>query len=210
MTGPYEWNPMPHVLDVRCPKCQQPALFEFSEVVTIHRRDHIPYFEESSLFEYRMFDGGACGRWHGAIYYSLLHGPPETTISSLPPGYSPSDWKHSRYLCRRHGTGDGAVACNGCGLRSRHYLEWPNEALFQIDYRGQVLWAFHEESAQELRNYIASDDRNREGYRWELFLRHVPTTFLTAKARDAVVKRLDRLLLLPGPLPQAPMSQSET
>jgi hypothetical protein len=57
-----------------------------------------------------------------------------------------------------------------------------------------VLWAFHRESAQELRKYLASEDRNRERYRWELFLRHIPATFMTAKARDAVVKRLDRIL----------------
>jgi hypothetical protein len=88
----------------------------------------------------------------------------------------------------------GAVACNACGLRARHCLDWPKDALFQIDYCGHVLWAFHRESAQELRSYIASEDRDREGYRWELFLRHIPTTFLTAKARDAVVKRLDRIL----------------
>ncbi len=194
MTGPYEWNPMPHVLDVACPKCRGAALFEFAEVVRIQRRDDIPYFEESSLFEYRMFDGGAQGRWHGAIYFSLLHGPPETTISNLPPGYSPSDWKRSKYLYRSHGTDMGAVACNACGLRARHCLDWPKDALFQIDYRGHVLWAFHRESAQELRNYIASEGRDRGGYRWELFLRHIPTTFLTAKARDAVIKRLDRIL----------------
>jgi hypothetical protein len=66
--------------------------------------------------------------------------------------------------------------------------------LFQIDYRGQVLWAYHRESAQELRSYIASEDRSREGYRWECFLWHIPTAFLTAKARDAVVERLDRIL----------------
>jgi hypothetical protein len=35
MTGPCEWNPMPHVLDVNCPKCRGPAVFEFAEVVRI-------------------------------------------------------------------------------------------------------------------------------------------------------------------------------
>ncbi|MCA9564451.1 MAG: hypothetical protein KC561_13235, partial [Myxococcales bacterium] len=194
MTGPYEWNPMPHVLDVACPTCRSAALFEFAEVVRIHRRDDIPFFEESSLFEHQMFDGGAQGRWHGAVYYSLLHGPAETTIDNLPAGYAPSDWNHSTFLYRSHGTDEGAVACGGCGRRARHHLDWPSDALFQIAYRGQVLWAFHRESAQELRDYVASANRNRQGYRWELFLRHVPTVFLTAKARETVVKRLDRIL----------------
>lgn len=194
MTGPYEWNPMPHVLDVRCPTCRNPAAFEFAEIVRIQRRDDVRYFQDSSWFEYRMFDGGVQGRWHGAVYYALLHGPPESTIRNLPPGYSPADWQHSPYLYRSHGTDEGAVACNVCGLRARHGLDWPNDAWFQIEYRGQVLWAFHRESAEELRKYIASEDRSREGYRWALFLRHIPTPFLTAKAREAVVQRLDRLL----------------
>lgn len=193
MTGPYEWNPMPHVLEVNCPKCGAPAVFEFAEVVRIQRREDIPYFENSSLFEYCKFQGSG-GRWHGAVYYALLHGPPGGTITNLPAGYSPSDWNHSRYLYRSHGTDVGAVACDACGLRTRHNLQWPSDARFQIDYRGQVLWAFHRESAQELRRYIASNDRNRENYRWEAFLRHVPTEFLTAKARETVVKRLDRIL----------------
>lgn len=194
MTGPYEWNPMPHVLEVRCPKCRGPAVFEFAEVVRIQRRDDIPYFESSSLFEYRKFEGGTQGRWHGAVYYALLHGPPETTISGLPAGYSLSDWNHSKYLYRSHGTDEGAVACEACGLRTRHGLEWPNDARFRIDYRRQILWAFHRESALELRRYIASENRNRECLRWKAFLRHVPTVFLTAKARETVVKRLDRIL----------------
>jgi hypothetical protein len=194
MTGPYEWNPMPHVLDVSCPNCREPAVFEFAEVVRIHRLEDIPYFDNSFLFEYRKFDNGAQGRWHGALYYALLHGPPETTINNLPAGYRPSDWNHSKYLYRSHGTDEGAVACEACGLRTRHGLDWPNDARFQIDHRGQVLWAFHRESAHELRRYIASEDRNRQGYRWELFLRHVPTAFLTAKARETIVKRLDRIL----------------
>ncbi|MBX3204731.1 MAG: hypothetical protein KF764_06665 [Labilithrix sp.] len=185
---------MPHVLDVSCPKCRGPAEFEFAEVVRIQRRDDIPYFENSSLFEYRKLDGGDQGKWHGAVYYALLHGPPETTIRNLPSGYSPSDWNHSKYLYRSHGTDEGAIACEACGLRAPHCLEWPNDARFRIEYRGKMLWAFHRESAQELRRYIASEDRNREGYRWKTFLRHLPTTFLTAKARDSVVKRLDRIL----------------
>lgn len=194
MTGAYEWNPMPHVLDVICPRCQGPAVFEFAEVVRVRQRGDIPFFAQSSLFVLREFDGGVQGKWRGAVYYALLHGPPETTIGDLPAGYSPSDWRHSKYLYRSDGTDDGAVACNACGLRARHCLDWPNDARFKIEYRGQVLWAFHRESAQDLRRYLASDDRDREGYRWASFLLHVPSVFLSAKAREGIVKRLDRVL----------------
>jgi hypothetical protein len=194
MTGTYDWNPMPHTVDTRCPTCGEAAVFEFVEVVRIRLRADITFFQDSPLFEYRAFDGGVGGRWHGAVYYALLHGPPETTIRDLPSGYSPSDWSHPKYLYRSVGIDEGAVACQACGRRQRHTLRWPQDARFQVEYRGQVLWAFHRESAQELRRYIASEQRDRQGYRWELFLRHVPKVFLGAKARETVVKRLDRLL----------------
>ncbi len=36
MTEAYDWNPMPHKLDIRCPSCSSRAVFEFAEVVKIN------------------------------------------------------------------------------------------------------------------------------------------------------------------------------
>ncbi|AKV01372.1 hypothetical protein AKJ09_08035 [Labilithrix luteola] len=57
-----------------------------------------------------------------------------------------------------------------------------------------MLWAFHRESAEYLRRFLASAARDHERYRWANFLLHVPDVFLSAKARETVVKRLDRIL----------------
>ena len=91
MTGTYEWNPMPHVLDVRCPGCGEAARFEFAEVVRIRLRDEIAFFQQSQQFDYH-FLSGTCGNWHGAFYFQGLHGPPASVIRNLPRGYASSDW----------------------------------------------------------------------------------------------------------------------
>jgi hypothetical protein len=193
MTGTYDWNPMPHVVEVRCPDCRSPATFEFAEVVRIRRKGEIPLFQKHRLLEYGILDGrAAAGRWHGAIFYAGLHARGTSALRGLPDGYSPSDWNHSRYFFRSHPLGLGAVVCPNCHVRRKHALHWPSDARFQIVYRGQCLWAFNRESAVALRDYVASGSRKRS--KWSSFLLHVPRTFLTAKARSHVVTLLDRVL----------------
>lgn len=195
MTGTYDWNPMPHVLDVRCPSCQGCARFEFAEMVQIHRRDDLQFFRGSQKFEYAFLSGApGGGRWHGAFYFAGLHGSPSSIIHDLPDGYAAKDWEHSQYLYRQGGHDLGSITCRACRLRKRHELSWPADAYYQFEFRGGVLWAFHRESAQELREYVSSASRKREGYRWRNFLLHVPSKFLSAKSRAAVVKGLERLL----------------
>ncbi len=193
MTHPAEWNPIPHRLDVRCPACARGAEFEFAEVVRIERKADIPAFEAHSQLEYHRFTNPSLGQdWHGAVFFAGLHGSAQT-LRDLPDGYYSTDWEHPRYLRAEVGLGWGSVRCS-CGLRQKHTLNWPLEAYYQVEYRGHGLWAFHREAAIDLRNYVASEHRVRSNYRWEAMLRHVPSAFLAAKARDTVVKRLDRLL----------------
>jgi hypothetical protein len=94
MTGTYDWNPMPHVLEVRCPDCRRPATFEFAEVVRIRRKGEIPLFQKHRLLEYVILDGrGAAGRWHGAIFYAGLHARGTSALRGLPDG-SPAENTH--------------------------------------------------------------------------------------------------------------------
>jgi len=58
MTAPYEWNSMPHVLDIRCPACGRQATFEFAEIVKIAEKKDVPFFQNHRLFEYRFFRTG--------------------------------------------------------------------------------------------------------------------------------------------------------
>ena len=88
----------------------------------------------------------------------------------------------------------GSVDCTQCGLRQFHQLKWPQDAYYQIEYKGQLLWAFQRETANELKEYILSRDRDRTKFQWQFFLLHVPTIFLKQNARDEIVKKLEKLL----------------
>ncbi len=194
MTGIYDWNPMPHKVDVKCPCCVSKAAFEFAEVVRISKKEDVPFFQASEQFEYRRFQD-SCGHfWHGALYFAGLHGSPSRALLSLPEGYSPTNWQHSKYLYRSHGTDLGAVSCPRCGKRSKHQLRWPADAYYSITYKGDELWAFNRESAIELIDYIGGNSRNVSKYRWSNFLLHIPSIFKSHKARAEVTKRLGRLL----------------
>jgi hypothetical protein len=207
MTGTYEWNPMPHQVDVKCPRCGLRAEFEFAEVRRIERKEDIAFFEKSTQFEYRQFQD-ACGHhWHGAIWYAGLHGDPCTAVDGLPPGYTPGDWSHSKYACRSHGLDIGSVRCGHCHRRGLHKLAWPADAWYAVPHRGQLLWAFHRESALELHDYLLSAARDVSRYRWPSFLLHIPTAFKTHKARDAVCTRLQRLLADSARSPARPASR---
>lgn len=194
MTGTYEWNPMPHKVDVKCPHCGERAEFEFAEICRITLKAEVEFFKSSPLFEYRQFQD-SCGHfWHGAIYYPGLHGDAQSAIHGLPPGYERGDWAHSKYLYRSHGMDIGSVRCEHCHLRARHDLKWPDHAYYSVSHKNHVLWAFDRDSATDLKDYLLSKSREVSRYRWSSFLLHIPTIFKTHKAREAVSKQLLRLL----------------
>lgn len=194
MTGPYEWTPIPHRVDVVCPACRHRAEFEFAEVVRIKLKSDVPFFQQSSVFEHQKFHDYSGHFWHGALYFQGLHGDPRQAIHELPAGYSAEEWDHSKYLRNRAGWPMGSIRCGSCHMRRKHELNWPEEAYFSVAYRNHVLWAFHRESAAELLEYLLSTERDNSQYRWRYFLRHVPTVFKVRKARDAVTKQLSKLL----------------
>jgi hypothetical protein len=194
MTGTYDWNPMPHQVDIKCPSCGERTIFEFAEIVKISLKKDITYFEDSDLFDYSIFKDSCGHKWHGAIYYANLHGNSTATIRDLPVGYKPDDWNHSKYLIRSHGTDLGAFCCDHCYARQPYILQWPKDAFYSISYKGEVLWAFNRESAIELRDYIASIDRETHNYKWASFLLHIPTSFKKQNARDNIVKQINRAL----------------
>lgn len=194
MTGTYESNSIPHHLDIKCPKCQGCAEFEFAEIVRINLKSEVEFFQKSSIFEYQQFQD-SCGHiWHGALYFEALHGSPNLAIHDLPPGYAPDDWAHSKYLRSRREFPVGALRCSHCGTRAKHELAWPGDAYYSVGHRSQILWAYHRESAVELAQYLSSTARDISKYRWRSFLLHVPTTFKVRKAREAIVKQMSKLL----------------
>lgn len=133
---------------------------------------------------------------NGTVHcFSLgYNGRTVNTIRELPEGYAPSDWAHSQYVYRSSNLDIGSTDCDQCGNRQLHQLKWPQDAYYQIEYKGQILWAFNRETAKELKEYILSVDRDRTKFQWQSFLLHVPTVFLKQNSRDEIVKKLKKLL----------------
>ncbi len=190
----YDWNPMPHKVDIKCPDCLGHAIFEFAEIVKIEQKKDVPFFESSDIFDYHIFKDSCGHKWHGAIYYALLHGRSTQAITNLPEGYMPSNWDHSKYLKRNHRLDLGAYSCSACHSRKKYILNWPYDAYYSVTYKGQQLWAFNHESSLELRDFIASNDRKTVNYSWSSFLLHIPALFKKKSARENIVKQINRLL----------------
>ena len=193
MTVAYEFNPMPYVVAVRCPGCGGEASFEFAEIVEIKSRNDIEYFETSKSFEYAKVQAAHGQHINAAIYFHGLRSSTMDAVDDLPEDYKASDWHHSASHGSPRSIDLGTVVCTACGTRRKHTLNWPQEAYYQIEHRGDVLWAFDRECTSELLAFITSDDRKRDDYRYRLFLMKVPGVFLGKKVRGAISKKLQGL-----------------
>ncbi len=196
MSQKLPWNPMPHVLDINCPSCGKPAIFEFAETVRIALKQDIVFFQDSDLFECRRFQDSCGHYWHGAVFYALLHGGSTAVIEALPKGYLPAQWDHPSSLTRHRDTPLGAYRCGQCHEGGTHTLDWPHDAQYSMAYKGHVLWAFNRDSAVALRDFLSSNHRSTVNSRWQRFLSHVPTRFKDRKARARLVQLIERLLVV--------------
>jgi hypothetical protein len=87
------------------------------------------------------------------------------------------------------------IRCTDCHLVGLHDLEWPADAFYQWHVHGVPLWAWSEEHARVLMDYIASGDRNPDKYPYYAgLLRKLPAAVTVAKARDDVVHHIRRSL----------------
>ena len=194
MTLPYQDNPITHVVAIACPNCRKEAFFEFAEYVKIRLRKDVSYFQNSKYFEHRKVRNSDGQGVNLAVFFHKLQGHGLPAIDDLPAGYAMSDWTHYDHLYRSFKYNWGTAFCISCGLRRKHELSWPQEAYFQIVYKGHVLWAFDRRCAGELLNFIQSKDRDRSKYNHSTFLLKLPPQFLAKNARDTVVKRLTQKL----------------
>jgi hypothetical protein len=194
MSEAYDWNPMPHKVDIKCPLCDGHAIFEFAEIVRIEQKKDVQFFDSSDKFDYHMFKDSCGHKWHGAVYFASLHGGSTKALTNLPEGYSSKNWDHSKYLMRNHGLDIGAFTCSACHSREKYLLQWPSDAFYSITYKSQQLWAFNRESSVDLRDFIASNDRKTGDYNWASFLLHIPTLFKKHNAREHIVKKINKML----------------
>lgn len=79
--------------------------------------------------------------------------------------------------------------------RGRDAGRGEEDRFFQVEFRGQTLWAANRDHALALIEFIEGSDRRRlPDDVTRAWARRIPTHFLTAKGRETIVKRLRRLI----------------
>jgi hypothetical protein len=87
----------------------------------------------------------------------------------------------------------GVVRCPSCALVARHDLKWPDDAFWRWDVSGSVLWAWSRGHAAAIRDYVDQTHRDASAFpEWRWALQHLPKEFLSAHARDEVVRKINR------------------
>jgi predicted RNA-binding Zn-ribbon protein involved in translation (DUF1610 family) len=195
MTHIYDWDIAPETIAIRCPKCGSEAVFrspftvltylpQGSRWVRLARgypSSQVPP-EEALIDLAMMYPETHIENWLGS--YVLVHFPtifPWTPPAAKQPYEPEREW--------------GVSSCPNCGYQGKHRLSWPDDAYYVTDFKGHALWAWSRGHAQALKTFVESKDRNPRDYPgYFLFLLHIPEVFLLAKNRDAVTKRLKRML----------------
>ena len=92
----------------------------------------------------------ACPSCGGEAVFRTRHDKPLPVMrAGEAPGRAVADWS-------------GQLHCPACARRSPHVLVWPDQAYYQVEHRGQVLWALDRPMMQTFRNVIAAGaDRAR-------------------------------------------------
>ena len=174
---------VPPLIHVSCPSCSGRA--EFWQAVPILFRTNSQYREAALLSCF------LCHSWNTARGFGSAEGWYFPELDSL----SGDEWSPET---RRHfGLNKlGTLRCTTCCLKHKRRLCWPEDAYYQCEVRGDRLWAWSEEHAQMLRDFIQCKRRLKPAQEIENqpFLKVIPTKFLVAKNRKSVLQQLNRLL----------------
>ncbi len=142
----------------------------------------------TGIYEHPLLAGAmdiACPHCQGRAVFSTTHGLPlPVSLRQADGTILPDNW-------------DGRVRCSACGHAAAHALDWPAQAWFQIEHKGQVLWAKDAATLAEIRRFIAAGaGRNALGKTSEYarFLLRIPSIFLSAQARVPVLRKIDKRL----------------
>jgi hypothetical protein len=174
MTEIYSYNPQPDVITVRCPRCSSAATFRFPFTFLSDRASDLPAIEAARQDPTVTVEHW--GGWHVVVHFPRIF-----------PWETPSNGYQRANL--------GVCACSRCGYLARRKLSWPADAYFACEVKGKQLWAWNREHALAIKSFIESKERKPWRHRgYALSLLHIPTIFLLAKNRDAVVRRLQRIL----------------
>ena len=161
-------------IDISCPSCSSRALFHEPFEFVGSNRDLVgrPYHEWGGWKVIELFP--SVYKWQ----------PPKTSSQYLRGG---GDNGLGGYpLLHR-----GLYQCDHCHNNQKHTLDWPRDAFWSWDIRGNQLWAWDANHAQRILDYIQPLSRIQcVSYD----LRYIPKEFLTAKVRELVVRRITKSL----------------
>ncbi|MFT5358568.1 MAG: hypothetical protein ACI9KE_005807 [Polyangiales bacterium] len=186
MTDVNKHNPYPEIATIRCPRCANAT--EFRRAVSLTNGKSWAWWQPRLwpcaaatdwTAKERWAPGDPQPGWRGWIV--IEHDPSLYRWKQPTHGYTAND--------------DGVVSCIICVGRRKHVLDWPSDAYYRFDLPQGSLWAWSREGAEALIEFIASTKRDcgAHGPHY-LFLRHIPSAFLGAKDRQAIVSRLRREL----------------
>lgn len=173
-------------LTLVCAACRGPALADFVRYCPVRAGDEALFRDLPGITISRRPapDDGflAC--------YRPVPGAPDLRDRVLPGTYGFADWAFSLR------SSDAVLTCLRCGTVQTRAVSLPEEYFYQVEYRGKPLRAGSRAQAQDLLAFIDGNDRRRKPWKdyttqqGASFLSRIPTHFLTAKARDIIVKRL--------------------
>ena len=160
--------------DVRCPSCGGRARWDTAfETVPTRRGRPIPDDDPRPVHQW--------GGWF------LRERFPAVFPWRAPPGRSENYLVHGEF---------GVVRCPECHLVAPRPLCWPDDAFFQWQIRGTLLWAWNADHARVLLDYIGSELRDPWRYRggYGRGLQKLPSRVLAARNRDVGVRRITETL----------------
>ncbi|MBC7809897.1 MAG: hypothetical protein H7175_02050 [Burkholderiales bacterium] len=156
-------NGEPAYIQIHCPRCGKRARLDES-------------FEFTMPQEEKIDTQGKVHRWGGWLVVEKY--------PNLVPWVTPGSGVSYQHWSR------GVVKCPHCHLVAEKALEWPADAFYKWPLRGDlVLWAYNEEHARAILDYVGSKSRKPSGD-YAAHLRKIPKEMLSAKARETLVKQL--------------------
>ncbi len=141
----------------------------------------------SSIYDHPLLGGPlaiVCPGCDEQAVFSTSHGKPlPVRLRTATGEVLPDNW-------------DGQVRCSACGHAARHVLDWPSDAWFKLDHRGETLWARDAEMLAEIRRFIAAGAERQAIKKTSSHARYlvrIPSTFLKATDRETLLRKIDRL-----------------
>lgn len=155
-----------YYLDIRCPRCGGRARWE--EPFAFVDRKRVPAEELPRLVQ-----------WGGWLIREKF---PSVVRWKAP---RPGEGGYAHYH-------EGVSRCSACHAVVLHRLHWREDAYWHWRVRGHTLYAWHEEHARVLLDYIRARLRDpfRYGSRYQKHLQRLPAPLLDAHVRDRLAGQI--------------------